>query len=86
MKINSKFIDKLLSFGETLSKVVVGIQSRDFEVSYKENHSPLTEADTTSNDMILNFYAQKLRLIILYQKKISLYLIMTEKIGIIIGL
>ena len=55
MKINSKFIDKLLSFGETLSKVVVGIQSRDFEVSYKEDHSPLTEADTTSNDMILNF-------------------------------
>mgnify|MGYP001353465161 CR=1 FL=1 len=55
MKINSKFIDKLLSFGETLSKVVVGIQSRDFEVCYKEDHSPLTEADTTSNDMILNF-------------------------------
>lgn len=55
MKINSKFIEKLLSFGETLSRVVIGIQSRDFDVSYKEDHSPLTEADTTSNEMILNF-------------------------------
>lgn len=55
MKIDSRFIDKLLSFGENLSNVVVGIQSRDFEVAYKDDHSPLTEADTTSNDMILNF-------------------------------
>jgi 3'(2'), 5'-bisphosphate nucleotidase len=55
MKINSKFINKLLSFGDSLSKVVLDIQSRDFEVSYKSDQSPLTEADTISNEMILNF-------------------------------
>ena len=55
MKINSKFINKLLSFGDSLSTVVLDIQSRDFEVSYKDDQSPLTEADTTSNEMILDF-------------------------------
>ena len=59
MKINSNFINSLLSFGETLSKVVLDIQSRDFEVNYKEDQSPLTEADTTSNAMILEFLRSK---------------------------
>ena len=59
MKIDLNFIDSLLSFGETLSKVVLDIQSRDFEVTYKEDQSPLTEADTTSNAMILEFLRSK---------------------------
>lgn len=59
MKIDINFIDNLLSFGKTLSEVVLSIQSRDFEVSYKEDHSPLTEADMTSNEMILNFLRSK---------------------------
>ncbi len=55
MQINKVFIDKLLSFGEELSKEVVSIQCKDFSTYEKSDSSPLTEADLHANKRIRDF-------------------------------
>jgi|11_taG_2_1085331.scaffolds.fasta_scaffold06759_6 3'(2'), 5'-bisphosphate nucleotidase len=53
--IENSFVDKLISFGESLSKEIVDIQNSDFEVNQKEDDSPLTKADLHSNSRIKSF-------------------------------
>ena len=53
--IENAFIDKLINFGEVLSKEIVDIQNSDFEVELKEDESPLTKADLHSNSRIKSF-------------------------------
>lgn len=53
--IDSSFIDKIHKFGEELADEVVEIQNKVFDVKYKEDSSPLTEADLHANKRIKSF-------------------------------
>lgn len=64
-------------------KSVLKIYNQDFKISYKDDNSPLSEADIISNEIICNELA---KLASLYsQKKIKPYLMSKEKIGNIFG-
>ena len=45
--INKNFIDLIHDFGNALSEEIVNIQNKVFDVAYKQDQSPLTEADLT---------------------------------------
>lgn len=49
------FIDKIHKFGEELADEVVEIQNKVFDVKYKQDSSPLTEADLHANERIKSF-------------------------------
>lgn len=53
--IDSFFIDKIHKFGEELSEEITSIQNKVFDVKYKEDSSPLTEADIHANKRIKQF-------------------------------
>ena len=53
--IDSDFINKIHKFGEELSEEITSIQNKVFDVKYKEDSSPLTEADIHANKRIKQF-------------------------------
>ena len=45
----------LLDAARLAGEQIMGIYEREFEVEYKGDHSPLTEADKVANDAIMTF-------------------------------
>jgi 3'(2'), 5'-bisphosphate nucleotidase len=56
--IDELFVNKLIDFGQNLSKDIVDIQNSNFEVSFKSDDSPLTQADLHSNKEIKKFLSE----------------------------
>ena len=55
MNINEDFLNKLIFFADDLAIKIVDIQQEGFNVSFKEDSSPLTKADLLSNNEIKEF-------------------------------
>jgi 3'(2'), 5'-bisphosphate nucleotidase len=53
--VDDFFIDKIHKFGEELANEVVEIQNKVFDIKYKKDSSPLTEADLHANERIKSF-------------------------------
>lgn len=54
--------DILIDFGKSAipaSSAILEIYQRDFSISYKEDSSPVTEADRKSNEIIVNYLKEK---------------------------
>ncbi len=47
-------IQKVISIAKQAGKEILKIYEKDFSVKYKDDKSPLTEADTVSNNIITN--------------------------------
>ena len=47
-------LDKVTAIAKDAGKAIMDIYNKDFNVEYKEDSSPLTEADTKANEIICN--------------------------------
>jgi len=45
-------LEKIVDIAKEAGDVIMKIYSRDFKIEYKDDKSPLTEADIKSNDII----------------------------------
>lgn len=45
-------LDDIVTIAQKAGDTIMAIYNRDFQIEYKENQSPLTEADTKSNEII----------------------------------
>ena len=53
--VDHKIKDIVISAAIAAGKAILTVYSRDFEVEFKEDKSPLTEADKVSHEVIMNF-------------------------------
>ena len=49
---NSKKIDFLVSVSKNAGRAIMDIYKTDFDIEIKDDNSPLTKADTASNESI----------------------------------
>jgi len=47
-------LEKIVAIAQEAGDAIMEIYNRDFQIDYKEDKSPLTEADTKSNEIICN--------------------------------
>ena len=45
-------LEKIVAIAKEAGDAIMTIYNRDFEIEYKDDKSPLTEADTKSNEII----------------------------------
>ena len=50
--LNTIELDKVVAIAQEAGDAIMEIYNRDFQIDYKEDKSPLTEADTKSNEII----------------------------------
>lgn len=52
--VNDINLNELVNIARIAGQVIMEIYNKDFKVEYKEDSSPLTEADLKSNEIICN--------------------------------
>ena len=53
MKVTSNFIQEVIDTARAAGEVILEIYKKDFNVNYKGDESPITEADLKANDLIV---------------------------------
>ncbi len=52
--LNNIHVNDIVTIAKEAGDAIMKIYHRDFSIAYKDDHSPLTEADTLSNEIICN--------------------------------